>query len=238
MRAVRGWMRAAVVGVVVGALATAGVVAAASLTRIDHAAGATAHAERGEQLRLGPPQGRCHRVAVVGDSLTDNSRPWLAAGLASAGYQYVIEAQPSRRIPSTVRRPYSGVLAALDLRRSWGEADCWLIALGSNDLYWGAGTPAIARALIDEMLAAVTPGARVWWMNVDYHRDPRTSFDFPRASTAFNAELRTAEAQERLRVIDWYALAEANLQWFFDPVHVDRPGSIVRAQQMVAALAS
>jgi len=228
-------MRAAVAITVVAVFA-GGVAVASSITRIDAPARVASEAARGEQYQIGPTARRCHRVAVVGDSLTDNSRPWLAKGLQAAGYRFVIDAQPSRRTPSTIRRPYSGVLAALDVRSSWGEADCWLIALGSNDLYWGAGTPAVARVLIDEMLAAVTPGAQIWWMNVDYHRDPRTSFDFPRATSAFNAELDALAAEQRLRVIDWYTLAEANLHWFFDPVHVDRPGSIVRAQQMVAAL--
>ena len=45
-----------------------------------------------------------------------------------------------------------------------------------------------------------------------------------------------AAAEPELTLIDWYTLSEANLQWFFDPVHVDRTGSIARARQTVAAL--
>jgi hypothetical protein len=112
-----------------------------------------------------------------------------------------------------------------------------MIALGSNDLLHGAGEPATAQAMMDEMLAAITPDALVWWVNVDYHRDPRTSFDFPTATLSFNAELDArAAADPDLHVIDWYSYAEANLDWFFDPVHVDRTGSIARAEQAVAAL--
>jgi hypothetical protein len=214
--------------------------AVAVAIRFDRGAIVTEHADRGVAFQatptLPPPPG-CHRVVVVGDSLMDNAEPWLRAGLGTAGFTYFVDAQPSRRIPGTVRAPYSGVRAAAAIRASWGEADCWMIALGSNDLYHGAGQPEVADAMIDEMLGAVTPGAHVWWVNVDYHRDPRTSFDFPAATAVFNArlDLRAAAATD-FEVIDWYSYAEANLQWFFDPVHVDRTGSIARAEQAVAAL--
>jgi hypothetical protein len=182
---------------------------------------------------------RCARVVVIGDSLMDNARPWLHAGLRDAGVTFVIDAQPSRRIPATVRVPLSGVQAALFTRSSWGDADCWIVALGSNDLIFGAHDASTAAAMIDEMLAAVTPDARVWWVNLHYRRDPRTSFDFPAATAVFNAELdRRADSDPRLAVVDWYSLVDANQHWFFDPVHVDRTGSIARAQQAVAALGS
>ncbi len=200
----------------------------------------TAAPERGSARQvtdtLPPPMG-CHRVAVVGDSLTDNSEPWLVAGLAEAGFVAKVDAQPSRRIPAAVSAPYSGVRAALELRTTWGDAECWVIALGSNDLIRGADDRAVANSLIDEMLAAVSPGARVWWMNVDYHRDSRTSFDFVGATATFNSALaERAATNPTLHIIDWYSLAESHLEWFFDPVHVDHTGSIARADQMVAAL--
>lgn len=206
---------------------------------INHGADVTKTAERGAQIQVTPtvPPPTCNRVVVVGDSLMDNAEPWLRAGLKEAGLTYEVDAQPSRRIPATVRPPYSGVTAARSIRATWGEADCWLVALGSNDLIFGAGDPAIADAMIAEMTAALTPGARVWWMNLDYHRDPDFGFDFVAATATFNSRLDArALADPGFTVIDWYSLAEANLGWFFDPVHVDRTGSIVRAQQAVAAL--
>lgn len=179
---------------------------------------------------------RCGRVAVIGDSLTDNARPFLIARLQSAGYTQHVDAHPSREIGLRRPAPYSGVLAVREVRTTWGEADCWVIALGSNDLLWGGGERSAATALIDELLAELTPGARVWWMNVDYHRDPRYSIDFPGRTLAFNAAVADAAAGGRVELIDWYALAEANLNWFFDPVHVNRAGSIARADLTVAAL--
>lgn len=174
---------------------------------------------------------------MVGDSLTDNSEPWLVSGLSAAGFTALVDAQPSRRIPAAASPPYSGVRAALAMRAAWGDAECWVIALGSNDLIRGADDPATATALIEEMLAAVTPGARVWWMNVDYHPDSRTSFDFAAATATFNRTLSERASWDPLfHIIDWYSLAVAHPEWFFDPVHVDRVGSIARAEQTVAAL--
>ncbi len=199
----------------------------------------SAPAIRGEQVRIrplpSPPS--CRRVAVIGDSLTDNARWYLGTALGRAGFSNIIDAQPSRRIPETVRAPYSGVLAARHVRSTWGDADCWVIALGSNDLIFGGGDPTVAGSLIDSMLAVVTPGSSVWWVNLDYHRDPQVSFDFVGATATFNAVLDArAVLDVNLTVIDWYSLAESHGEWFFDPVHVDTIGSRARAEQMVDAL--
>lgn len=204
--------------------------------------GATAGepATRGEARQVTdtiPRPAGCRRVAVVGDSLMDNAEPWLRSELRDAGFEYAVDAQPSRRIPERVREPYSGVKAARAIRASFGEADCWVVALGSNDLIYGGGRADEAAAMIDEMLAALTPDASVWWVNVNYHRDPRTGFDFVGATRVFNSTLDARAAESPgLQVIDWYTLSEANPSWFFDPVHVDRAASIIRAEFTVAAL--
>jgi hypothetical protein len=213
--------------------------ASVGVTELSSAAQASAPAVRGAATRIGPfpPRARCVRVAVIGDSLMDNARWYLQSGLAGAGYDHVIDAQPSRRIPDTVRAPYSGVTAARAVRSTWGEADCWVIALGSNDLIFGGSDPMVAASLIDSMLASVTPGSRVWWVNVDYHLDPRYSFDFVGATAVFNDRLTARAAGDAsVTVIDWYSLAEQHPGWFFDPVHVDAAGSRARADQVVDAL--
>lgn len=213
--------------------------ARASLGDLSSAASASAPAVRGAATRIGPfpPRPRCARVAVIGDSLMDNARWYLQGELSGAGYQHVIDAQPSRRIPDTVRAPYSGVTAVRTVRSTWGEADCWVIALGSNDLIFGGGDPNVATSMIESMLAEVTPGSRVWWVNLDYHLDPEVRFDFVGATAVFNDRLvARAAGDQRVTVIDWYSLAERNPGWFFDPVHVDAAGSRARAEQVVDAL--
>jgi len=212
---------------------------AASGVGLDSPANATMTATRGQQTRLPPqPRGaRCERVAVIGDSLMDNARWYLRDALGREGFVFVIDANHSRRIPESVRAPYSGVTAIRQVRSTWGEADCWVIALGSNDLIFGAADPAVAAQLIQAMLAETTPGARVWWVNLDYHDDPEFSFDFVGATARFNATLaERAAVDPRVAVIDWFSLAEAHLEWFFDPVHVDAVGSRARAEQVAEAL--
>lgn len=202
-------------------------------------ASATELAVRGEQIRIAPlpSDPGCNRVAVIGDSLMDNARWHLRSALDRAGLTSVIDAQPSRRIPESVPAPYSGVTAVRQVRASWGEADCWVIALGSNDLIFGGGDARVAAALIDSMLAAVSPGSRVWWVNLDYHLDPAISFDFVGATARFNGSLVQSEQAGKLTVIDWYSLAEANPGWFFDPVHVNTgAASEARAKQVVDAI--
>jgi len=217
------------------------VVATALSGGLDGAATASEVAERGSRFQATdtvPLPTGCRRVVVIGDSLMDNAEPWLRAELRSAGHDYVVDAQPSRRTPGSWHAPYSGVKAARAVRSTFGESDCWVVALGSNDLYNSAGAHEhVFAGMVAEMVAAVTPGARVWWVNVNYRRDPRTSFDFVTATRTFNAvvDARAAE-DEAFQVIDWYTLSEANPQWFFDPVHVDRAASIVRAEFTVAAL--
>jgi hypothetical protein len=229
-------------GAFTGAEKVSSAAATASAPLIDGPAIAFALPERGDQVQtrpILPPSGPppCQRVVVVGDSLTDNSLWWLNQGLRNAGFTQHVDAHHSRRIPASVRAPYSGVKAALSVRATWGEASCWVVALGSNDLVRGANRPAIVSSLLDEMLEIVSPDAHVWWVNLDYHRDPSTSFDFVGATTVFNAKLDArAASNPQLHVIDWYTYAEANLQWFFDPVHVNRTGSIARANQIIEAL--
>lgn len=213
--------------------------AALGVTELSTAATASAPAVRGVATRIGPlpPRPRCVRVAVIGDSLMDNARWYLQTGLTGAGFEHVIDAQPSRRIPESVRAPYSGVTAARMVRSTWGDADCWVIALGSNDLIFGGGDPNVATSMIDSMLAEVTPGSRVWWVNLDYHLDPAVRFDFVGATAVFNDRLAVrAAGDDNVTVIDWYSLAERNPGWFFDPVHVDAAGSRARAEQVVGAL--
>ena len=230
--------RRAAVGVVVTTVLSFGVVAA--LSGGLGAATVAVPAERGVVFQATdtvPPPSGCARVIVIGDSLMDNAAPWLRSDLAAAGFDYWLDAQPSRRIPERVSAPYSGVLAARAARSTFGDADCWVVALGSNDLIYGGGVVSQANGMIDEMLGAVSPGASVWWVNVNYHRDPRTNYDFVRATDVFNGALDDRAAGDPdLHVVDWYTLSEAHLEWFFDPVHVGRAASIVRARFTVDAL--
>ncbi len=243
MRHRRGTLRGLVtVGIGLGSLALIAVdgpsSADAGSARLTSTATAWHTASRGTQVQVTPPTPpHCSRVVVVGDSLTEASAGRLRQALASAGYTFIVDGQRSRRIPGSVRDPYSGVSAALRLRASWGEADCWVIGLGSNDLEAGAGDPALARTWIDEQLRAVTPGARVWWINVAYRREAGNRFDFPAATATFNAVLDSrALADPLVEVIDWHSVMSANPSWFVDDVHVGGGVYDARTQLTLVAL--
>ncbi len=206
---------------------------------ITASAGVTAPAARGTQVQVTPlpPAPQCDRVAVVGDSLTAASAEGLRRELAAAGYDAMVDGQVSRRIPAAVRDPYSGVSATRRIRTTWGEADCWVIGLGSNDLEAGAADSTVAGRWIDEQLAAVTPGARVWWINVNYRFEAGNPFDFPAATATFNAVLDArASSNASLDVIDWYSVLAANTGWFVDGVHVRAPAYQERTRITLAAL--
>lgn len=211
-----------------------GTVTAASL---DRAATVASTAGRGDRVQVTGRSSACERVAMVGDSLTYAVRNQLRTALRDAGYTAIVDGQISRRIPGRVPDPYSGVRTARSIRASWGEAHCWVIALGSNDLENGADEPGAVDAMLDEMVGAVTPGARVWWVNVNYLREPGNSFDFPAATAVFNDRL-DARANAAFRVVDYYSASAANPQWFDDAVHLFAPGYRARTEMIVAALAA
>jgi hypothetical protein len=141
----------------------------------------------------------------------------------------------ARRISPTTNADLSGVLTAQRIRVDWGEADCWVIGLGTNDYYVGGSrTVAVAAGLIEQQLGAITPGARVWWVNVYDSSTPGALV----GSRTFNRALdERAAIDNRFEVVDWYTLLLANPTWSTDGVHVGTTGSIRRADLVAQALA-
>lgn len=180
----------------------------------------------------------CTRVWVIGDSLTVGSAAALRSGLDRLDMEAeLVDGANNRRISATA--PISGVLAARSIRATNGEANCWVIALGTNDISNGVTTTTRARAAVAEMLAEVTPKARVWWVNVDYRSLDQSTY-YPDATRTFNAVLNERAASDlRFAVIDWYTLAESHPEWFLKPdgtvdaVHVNSAGYTARAAQVV-----
>lgn len=222
-------------------MSVVGVAAGTGGEGYDRAALAGAPAERGAATptRPMPPRPGCDRVVVVGDSLTVHAQPELESQLAAAGFDATVTAHWGRGV-SHVDPPFSGLIAADEVRGSFGEASCWVIALGSNDLYQGGDDPAVAASLVEQMVAAVTPGAAVWWVNVNFHDNPDDfglDVDEEQATSDFNAVLDARAADDPVfTVIDWYARSEPNRWWFLDAVHVNDAGSRARVELIVNAL--
>ena len=147
----RAGARLSVVVVSMVTVVTGGAAAEGGVHSISGPVAAISQAVRGEQVQLAPAptMPACARVAVVGDSLTAASRSSLVSELDRAGIDNVVDGQVSRRIPAAVRDPYSGVSATRRIRATWGEADCWVIGLGSNDLESGDDDTILAERCID-----------------------------------------------------------------------------------------
>ncbi len=219
--------------IAVGALATTMVAALEpGLVSIDSPAGGGSGSLAPAQ-RLRPPG--CQRVVILGDSLTVGTARYHDLELAKASLVGVVDARKGRRISASAGEALSGVLSAQRVRRDWGEADCWVIALGTNDYYVGGSrSVAVATGLIHEQLDAITPGARVWWVNVL----DRSSSAALTGSRTFNRALdERAAIDGSFRVVDWYSLFLANPGWSGDGIHVGTSGSIARAALVAAALA-
>jgi hypothetical protein len=181
-------------------------------------------------------------VAIVGDSLTAAAAGFHRTELARAEMVGVVDGRNSRRITGDPLT--SGVPTALKIRQEFGEADCWVIGLGTNDIYADATSVAASTRLIEQMLDVLSPYARVWWVNVglrpigDPPPDPLPDPVIVARAQWFNQALAQRAAWDgNFRVVDWAALSAANPTWWLDHVHVDRDGSRARAAQVAAAIA-
>ncbi len=188
-----------------------------------------------QAIRLGSS---CKRVWVVGDSLTVGSDTALRSGLTRLGVDYVVDGVGARRVSvNALPAARSGVLAARSIRATSGEADCWVVALGTNDINSGVTTPTRAQATIAEMLTEIPTPARVWWVNIDFRAIEGAGVDYPAMTQMFNAALAQRDAADaRFRVIDWYTLAQSHPEWFADAVHVTSAGYSARGELIVNSL--
>jgi hypothetical protein len=120
------------------------------------------------------------------------------------------------------------------------EADCWVIALGTNDLYWvwnwghyGPSPEATVENYLTMMLDEVRKAPnfeQAWWVNINDHGWPNTS-------VTFNTVLeQRAQREDDLATIDWYGLSEPHPEWFVDDRHLTLGGYRVRAELIAATL--
>lgn len=156
-----------------------------------------------------PAHSGCDRVAMVGDSMTT----WIGGQslrdrFAGAGVPFVLDGKVGRSVPA-------GIRAVRSIRARFGDADCWIVALGTNDaLNQQRVRRATRRASFEwrvrAMLAEIGEGHRVWWVNVATKRAVlRPSF------ADFNAALSAAGVP----TVDHAGLMAAG-GWAGDGVHL------------------
>ena len=179
------------------------------------------------------PTGRgtaCERVYLVGDSLTVASDSQLRELFASTPLVAVIDGVGFRRVPVDAERPYSGVLAVRDLRAQYEDADCWIVALGTNDARfvekpdmggYAATSVSTAQALVSMMIGEIngTGPHQIWWVNV-HNRILLTG------SVVINNVLWT---RPDVRTIDFYSESKQHPEWFVDGAHLTTAGSYQRS---------
>ncbi len=171
-------------------------------------------------------------ILVLGDSMTMGDRRYLRPALEAIGWRSVkVDGEPSRRIPSSVREPYSGVKIVRALRAASAEPDAYVIALGTNDIGFVVEYHQTPRALITQMLDAIGPAHRVLWIDV-------VQPDLPEGASWFNHTLdeMADEHPERLVVLRWSRAAASHPEWFLnDGIHLSELGHAQRSALVAQA---
>jgi lysophospholipase L1-like esterase len=176
---------------------------------------------------------------MVGDSLTAIRAQATPAAFAAVNMSIHVDGVVSRRVPEEAPDPWSGVKTVRQLKAAGIDAPCWIVALGSNDLFWVRKTPGYGPTpagtvdnYLDWMLDEIRVDGprRVWWVNMNHYKYVVETLDF-------NKRLdERAAADPDLSAIDWFALSSENRQWFEDTVHVNAVGYDARAAFVAAAL--
>jgi lysophospholipase L1-like esterase len=156
---------------------------------------------------------------VIGDSLAQGTRPYLAAYLPGWHLRHVV-------------RVGVNTAEGVDRMRSLGGPlpRFVVVSLGTND------DPRLAsqfRRLVRTVMGTVGDGRCVVWPNIA--RPPMRGSSYAAHNRALAAEARS---RPNLRVVDWARMTRRHPEWLrVDGVHVKPPGYRARAAALVRALA-
>lgn len=185
---------------------------------------------------IGGDDGDRGTVAVIGDSITAQSKGPLREALERSGWNVTtIDADWGR---ATHEKGMAGRPAALDTVEAVvanSDPDWYVVAIGTNDA--GYADPATYPERIQAILTAIDADDKVLWM---------TAYEAPGASTyagrqdefdTWNAALRdAADRDPRVAVVDWSWLASQPGILADDGVHVTDFGAQARANWTAQAL--
>jgi lysophospholipase L1-like esterase len=93
----------------------------------------------------------CNQIVIIGDSLTAQGNGRIHAALPAA----IVNARGGRTVES-------GYEAAVGVNES-NVSDCWIFALGTNDIYQQATAEQIT-ARINQLLTVTVPTDHIWWI--------------------------------------------------------------------------
>ena len=171
------------------------------------------------------------RLLMVGDSLTVGSLPYQAGALIDSGWTDIaINAHGSRGIKTKVSDdPHTGLTAVDALRAAHGDADLWVVALGTNDA--GQYPSSQYPDLIASMLNRIGADHLTMWVNT--YLPSRA-----RLQAAWNSALNDIAEQrpDEFVVYDWAAYAAGHSGWLGpDSIHYTSGGYKARSSAVAAA---
>jgi peptidoglycan hydrolase-like protein with peptidoglycan-binding domain len=187
--------------------------------------GATATAPPSSPAPVPPltpaPEGSCASVRMVGDSMGVGMVNTLNSALGARGIGF-----RSKTVVGTGTPAMSEFVG--QLRSSYGDAPCWVVVSGSNDMWFTARSTTAGPERVAQMIAAINANGvshRIFWVNT-------LSWN----STTGMARINAAIAASGAQVIDWHGTARDNRSWFVDHVHTGVTGNAARANMVIAAV--
>ena len=175
-----------------------------------------------------PPAPKCTKLGVIGDSLTVGSAPVLAPRLTTIGiHDFAIDAERGRHIRANALK--SGVRALRALRKTGYSPDCFVVALGTNDIGLSGDTLRY-QTWVEEMLAEIGD-MPVLWVNVARAKPVGRALAFHQVLVAMRV------VHPKLVVGDWAAVAAPHPEWLgIDGIHLRQVGYVARAEWLAVEI--
>jgi hypothetical protein len=196
--------------------------------------------------QVGPASNKtsCRSVVYIGDSTSEgeistdyipNPGLRLPAQLADVGVRATIpEISAARAIIETFEGHPSGAMVA-QAEIEQGFHGCWILALGTNEVYnaWGGGPGYQAR--INRMMSII--GAQpVLWVDAITLLPPSDGYSEAGMERWNEALLSDCSSYPMMHVFDWASYAER--KWFIpDGIHYYSPGYVARSHDIALGLA-
>lgn len=163
---------------------------------------------------------------IIGDSLLFGLDTALRDAFTALGLPAPrLDARGNRGIARKIDPdPRTGLEAVDWLRSVYGDADCWVIGLGTNDV--GYTTAPRYPALIERIVGRIGEATHhIWFVDVA-GRAPRQDHE------TWNAALvEVVEGRPRLHIVPWARAAAQHPEWFgVDGLHLTRAGAFGRAR--------
>lgn len=186
----------------------------------------------------------CRSVVYIGDSTSEgeistdyipdpNLR--LPAQLADVGVQTTIpEISAARAIIETFEgHPSAAMVAQAQIDR--GFHGCWILALGTNEVYNAYGGGLGLQTRINRMMSIIGRQP-VMWVDAITLLPPSDGYSEAGMERWNEALLAECSSYPMMRVFDWSAYAQR--KWFIpDGIHYYSPGYVARAHDIALGLA-